>query len=240
MPAHNKHLRPTFSKHNHKHRQLHRIACYRWQFAQCKANLSRQNIDDIIDDVFNTTGMFLAKKSVPVGNNDGFVNGDLLIKTVEPRFLPEGSLKKSLYDEGPVEDIGPDLGLVIFDRYMAMKKQWPEEVASKVERSIILHCIDQNWTKHIDTMARLREAIYLRSYGNVNPLQDYVNEGYELFRDCLELASVDAVLNLVNVKIEPRAVEQEEIKDAPKVDKEGAIPNGQKEKPELEDKSAVK
>ena len=56
-------------------------------------------------------------------------------------------------------------------------------------------------------MARLREAIHLRSYANVNPLQDYVNEGYSLFRECLELSSVDAVLNLVNIK--PAPVQEE-------------------------------
>jgi preprotein translocase subunit SecA len=130
------------------------------------------------------------------------------VKTVEPRFLAAGTIKKNLYDESPVEECGPDLGAVIHDRYVARKKTWPEESADRLERSVILHCIDQNWTKHIDTMARLREAIHLRSYANVNPLQDYVNEGYTLFKECLELASVDAVLNLVN--IEPKPVVQEE------------------------------
>ncbi len=167
-----------------------------------------ENIDDIVDEIFDTTGQFLAKKSVPVGSEDGLVSGDLLVKTVEPRFLPAGTLNKNQFDEVPVEEIGEDLGLIIFDRYCAVKKDWPEELADKVERSVILHCIDQNWTKHIDTMAKLREGIYLRSYGNVNPLQDYVNEGYSLFRDCLELASVDGVLNLVNVKVEKKPVEE--------------------------------
>ena len=59
-------------------------------------------------------------------------------------------------------------------------------------------------------MARLREGIHLRSYANINPLQDYVNEGYKMFRECLDVASVDAVLNLVNVKIERKPVEQPE------------------------------
>ncbi len=167
-----------------------------------------ENIDDIVDEIFDTTGQFLAKKSVPVGSEDGLVSGDLLVKTVEPRFLPAGTLNKNQFDEVPVEEIGEDLGLIIFDHYCAVKKDWPEELADKVERSVILHCIDQNWTKHIDTMAKLREGIYLRSYGNVNPLQDYVNEGYSLFRDCLELASVDGVLNLVNVKVEKKPVEE--------------------------------
>ncbi len=168
-----------------------------------------ENIEEIVDEVFNTTGLFLAKKSVPVGDTGGFVSGELLVQNVTPRFLPKDSINKNLYDEAPVEEIGPDLGLVLFDRYMALKKNWPSELADKVERSIILHCIDQNWTKHIDTMARLREGIFLRSYANVNPLQDYVNEGYRMFRECLELASVDAVLNLVNIRPQRRVQEPE-------------------------------
>ena len=63
-------------------------------------------------------------------------------------------------------------------------------------------------------MARLREAIFLRSYANVNPLQDYVNEGYAMFRECLELASVDAVLNLVNIRPQRRVAPQPEEKPA--------------------------
>ena len=173
-----------------------------------------QDIEDIVEEIFETTGKFLSNKAVPVGNNDGIVSGDLLIKTVEPRFLPAGSIKKNLYDESPVEECGPDLGAVIFDRYVARKKTWPEESADRLERSVILHCIDQNWTKHIDTMARLREAIHLRSYANVNPLQDYVNEGYSLFKECLELASVDAVLNLVNIDPKP-IIEKAETPEEP-------------------------
>jgi preprotein translocase subunit SecA len=166
-----------------------------------------KDITDIIDEVFKTTGMFLANKAVPVGNTDKVISGELLIKEVEPRFLPAGSLKAALYDEAYVDDVGPDLGEVIYDRYLEKRKEWPEELQGQVERNFILRCIDQNWTKHIDAMARLREGIHLRSYANVNPLQDYVNEGYKMFRECLDIASVDAVLNLVNVKIERKVQE---------------------------------
>ena len=166
------------------------------------------DIKDIIDEVFNTTGIFLSEKSVPVGSNEQVVSGELLAKQVEPRFLPAGSIKKNLYDESSVEDCGPDLGQVLLDRYHERRKEWPEELAQRIERTIILHCIDQNWTKHIDAMARLRETIHLRSYANVNPLQDYVNEGYSMFKECLNLASVDAVLNLMNVKVDPQPAEE--------------------------------
>ncbi len=187
------------------------------------------NIDDIIDEVFQTTGNFLSQKSIPAGSNDGLVSGELLIKQVEPRFLPAGSLKKNLYDESPVEDCGPDLGEVIYDYYLERKKTWPAEMVDGIVRNVILHCIDQNWTKHIDAMARLREGIHLRSYANVNPLQDYVNEGYRMFRECLEIASVDSVLNLVNINIAPKAVE--ETTEAP-IDNNGEVKDAQPKKEE--------
>ncbi len=187
-----------------------------------------EDITDIIDDIFMTTGNFLAEKAVPVGSNNKLVSAELLVKQVEPRFLEEGSINPKLFDECPVEDVGPDLGMMIFDRWNKLKKSWPPEAEDQVTRSIILRCIDNNWTKHIDTMARLRETIHLRSYGGVNPLQDYVNEGYSLFNECLNLSSVDAVLNLVNVKFEK--------KEEPPVD--NANPEG--EKPTEEDKDEKK
>ncbi len=157
------------------------------------------DIKDIVDDIFAQTGMFLAKKSVPQGSNDQLISADLLIKQVEPRFLPEGSINKNAYEDDLVDNCGQDLGELILRRYMRKRSKYPAELCDKVERDLILHCLDQNWTKHIDAMARLREGIHLRGYANVNPLQDYVNEGYDMFKECLELASVDAVLNLVNI-----------------------------------------
>ena len=167
-----------------------------------------RNIDDIMDDIFKTTGEFLAKKGIPADSNDQLISGDQLVKVVEPRFLPVGTIKPNLYDDAPVEDIAPDLAVVIRARFDELLKEWDVDEADKdkIKRSVVLHCIDQNWTKHIDSMARLREAIFLRSYANVNPLQDYVNEGYAMFRECLEIASVDAVLNLVNIKPQRRVV----------------------------------
>ena len=160
------------------------------------------DISDILIDVFDVTGKFLAQQAIPVGANSNLIDADLLIKNVEPRFLPNGSLKKALYEESPADEVGSDLGAILMDAYNEKKKEWPKELSDQIERNYILGTIDRNWTKHIDTMARLREGIFLRSYANVNPLQDYVNEGYSLFREMLNLSSVDAVLNMLNVKVE--------------------------------------
>lgn len=184
--------------------------------------LMGEDISDILDEIFTTTGTFLANKSIPIGSSNNLIDGELLIKTVEPRFLPAGSLKKNLYDESPADEAGPDLGLVIYDYYLERKKSWPAEEVDKIVRYIVLKMIDNNWTKHIDTMARLREGIFLRSYANVNPLQDYVNEGYSLFREMLNMASVEAVLNLVNITVKKKDPEENNNNDNSKpVDNNG-------------------
>ena len=173
-----------------------------------------KDIHDIVDDIFKTTGEFLSKKAVPIGSSSNLVSGELLLKEVEPRFLPEGTLNANAFEEAYPEECGSDLGEAIQEYYFERRKEWPEELSQQIERNFILRCIDTNWTKHIDAMARLREGIHLRSYANINPLQDYVNEGYKMFRECLEIASVDAVLNLVNVKVEKKVKPTEE--EAPK------------------------
>ena len=65
------------------------------------------------------------------------------------------------------------------------------------------------WTQQIDNMSRFRESVSLRSYGQINPLQDYVNEGWAMFRDMLETISLEVVLNLLNVKVQKKADEKD-------------------------------
>ena len=187
------------------------------------------SIDDLIQEFFSTTGLVLAKKSVGADAKDDLINGENLRKILEPRFMPEGSFKVAAYDLSPAEEAGQDLGDTLYDIYKLRRKQWPEEIANQVEREISLQTIDQNWTKQIDTMARLREGIHLRSYGNVNPLQDYVNEGQALFRECIENISVDAVFKFLNVVVQIRKQAEAPVEEK-KPETDGAVDVERKDK----------
>ena len=187
------------------------------------------SIDDLIQEFFSTTGLVLAKKSVGADAKDDLINGENLRKILEPRFMPEGSFKVAAYDLSPAEEAGQDLGDTLYDIYKLRRKQWPEEIANQVEREISLQTIDQNWTKQIDTMARLREGIHLRSYGNVNPLQDYVNEGQALFRECIENISVDAVFKFLNVVVQIRKQAEAPVEEK-KPETDGAVDVESKDK----------
>ena len=70
-----------------------------------------------------------------------------------------------------------------------------------LERTMVLRLMDRAWQNHIDIMSKLREGIHLRSYAQNNPLQAYVEEGYELFEQMMNTISNDVVTFCNNLKI---------------------------------------
>ena len=169
------------------------------------------DIGELIHSFFQETGKFLAKKAVVPGRDEGLISSESLKKLVEPAFVPEGSFPAKAYDEATIEEGGEDLGEYLYNCYLRKRKTWPAETADQAERQISLSVIDRNWTKHIDTMSHLREGIGLRSYAHTNPLQDYVNEGYDLFREMNSNIAVDSAYNLMNVRIVKKEEPKEEL-----------------------------
>ena len=166
--------------------------------------LFADNINDLMLDTFNDCGNALAKRAINENSDEKLIDGEKLVNILVPQFIPEGIIKASMYDETNPEEIGEDLSEVLLDFYTEKKKGWDPEMAEKIERTMILRIIDKNWTQQIDNMTRFRESVSLRSYAQTNPLQDYVNEGWDMFREMLETISLEVVLNLLNVKIAPK------------------------------------
>jgi preprotein translocase subunit SecA len=49
-----------------------------------------------------------------------------------------------------------------------------------------LQAIDRKWLDHLENMEALREAVYLRSYGQKNPLTEYKIEGFQIFETMID------------------------------------------------------
>jgi preprotein translocase subunit SecA len=46
--------------------------------------------------------------------------------------------------------------------------------------------LDNRWQEHLENLDSLREAVYLRSYAQKNPLVEYKNEGFEIFDQMMD------------------------------------------------------
>ena len=167
------------------------------------------DINDLLSETFKDCGVALCKRSVYDEQTNRTVSSKKLHDLSVPRFLEDNAINWDLYDEASPEEAGEDIGEVLANAYQIKRREWDKETADQIERQITLKCIDRNWTQQIDNMSRFRESVSLRSYGQINPLQDYVNEGWAMFRDMLETISLEVVLNLLNVKIQKKVDEKD-------------------------------
>jgi preprotein translocase subunit SecA len=65
-----------------------------------------------------------------------------------------------------------------------------------LERHILLNAIDRLWQEHLYAMDALREAVYLRAYGQKDPLVEYKNEAYEMFTELMVNIKGEVLHNL--------------------------------------------
>ena len=166
--------------------------------------LFADDISDLLLEIFKDCGQALSKRAVLENSTNKSVNGAELVKLCVPKFIKEGVIKPELYDDADPVEVGEDLKDILLDTYLQKKKDADKTEMERIERQISLRVIDRNWTKQIDDMTRFRESVGLRGYGQINPLQDYVNEGWAMFREMLEIISLEVVLNLLNVQIQKK------------------------------------
>ncbi|MDI6736278.1 MAG: preprotein translocase subunit SecA [bacterium] len=56
-----------------------------------------------------------------------------------------------------------------------------KEQMNQLQRSVMIHVLDNHWKDHLHNMDYLREGINLRAYGQKDPLIEYRHESYRMF-----------------------------------------------------------
>jgi preprotein translocase SecA subunit len=85
--------------------------------------------------------------------------------------------------------------------YEARETTYGAPIMRHLEKLIMLQTLDALWKDHLLGMDHLKEGIGLRGYGQVNPLQAYQKEGYDMFEDMIRRMESDAVEKLMSVQI---------------------------------------
>ncbi|OAO25140.1 preprotein translocase subunit SecA [Mammaliicoccus lentus] len=116
--------------------------------------------------------------------NEDDIDYEALVQYIEDSYLQPGVIKADDIRGRDYEDIQEIVLEKIKDQYKHQQEEFGDQM-SEFERMIVLRTIDRKWTDHIDTMDQLRTGIHLRSYGQINPLREYQNEGLELFETML-------------------------------------------------------
>ena len=77
-----------------------------------------------------------------------------------------------------------------------------DELMRNLERAVLLQIIDERWREHLYDMDYLREGIHLRGFAQRDPLVEYKNEGFTLFRDLMNSIWEDFGRYIFHVQVE--------------------------------------
>ena len=86
-------------------------------------------------------------------------------------------------DRDDIRDLMHDRAIKLYE---TREQLFGSEMMRKIERFCLLRTLDTNWMDHIDAMDELRRGIYLRAYGQHDPVVEYRNEGYDMFNAMID------------------------------------------------------
>ncbi len=168
-------------------------------YARRNEILEEESIHDRVLETFKNVINTLVDNHIPPENylteddkkeiieyvNTNFVKGkEITYNQVEN--LKDQELKDFLYD------------LIIKDYE---KKMVAEPIMNEFEKAISLRVIDSNWIEHMSAMEHLKEGIGLRGYSQVNPVQAYTMEGFEMFDNLLDKIDSDIATFLLKAEV---------------------------------------
>ena len=135
-----------------------------------------------------------------------------IIKSINERFLGQNPITELEYGDVMSDEEIKELTISKIKAELQEKRELlGDDTMNSFEKYILLNAIDDRWTDHIDQMDQLRKGIFLRSYGQIDPLREYKNEGHEMFEYMIDDIQVEVVSNLLRIRVERH--EEIEIKE---------------------------
>jgi len=98
------------------------------------------------------------------------------------------------------------------DFYNRKEDMLGPDFMTALERVAALQSIDDRWREHLRGMDDLKEGIYLRAYGQKDPLLEYKQEAYKIFIELVKDINKDTVH--FAFKYYPRIVERQPVQEA--------------------------
>ena len=152
-----------------------------------------------------------------------------IIEELQPERTSKGTnytgffeaLKERLFytpeiSEQKAEELEPETLMDTLVQEMREDLEKKKDIASPERFNLAIRIeylrnIDAKWQDHLEDLEALREAVYLRSYAQKNPLLEYKLEGFQIFDKLIEQIRGAVAQKVLAVKAENLQAQQEEI-----------------------------
>ncbi len=166
--------------------------------------------EDVLKTFYNHIEAFVKDHANEDGNLTGLDVSEILESTNQN--LLRDPLEVKELDELDADTLTNTIYEAVVKEYEEKIKEIPEEIRNEFEKAVSLKVIDTHWMDHINEMSLLREGIYLRGYGQENPLRAYTAEGYEMFDNLLDIIDTDITRFLIHAEVRQNTERKQVVK----------------------------
>jgi preprotein translocase subunit SecA len=159
----------------------------------------KENILSFLRQVVNTN---VTTALAPFGGMADEEGLTAVLAQFEGVYFPKGAYTApEKRDAASISDSIYDLAA---DFYAQKEAAYGENVMRELERVVMLRAVDEYWMDHIDAMDDLKQGIGLRAYGQHSPVDEYRNEGYEMFSAMNNAIKEETVRRMFLVRLAPK------------------------------------
>ena len=119
--------------------------------------------------------------------NENYDSGeiDLIQNEFRTNLLIDWKISPAEYQTVGLNGVVAQIENIAKDFYSRKENLIGKENLSHLERWITLNIIDSKWKEHLREMDDLKEGIYLRAYGQKDPLVEYKGEAFKIFSELI-------------------------------------------------------
>ncbi len=157
--------------------------------------------EDLRENMLNILADVISGSVATAMSQAGSLNQEALASLrsqLEGVYVPRGSVQPM--EAGALTQSLQQLALEFYEKKEAAIGQ---SVMRELERVIMLRVVDEYWMDNIDAMDDLKQGIYLRAYGQHDPVVEYKNEGYEMFQAMVQAIREETIRRLMTVQLRP-------------------------------------
>ncbi len=176
-------------------------------------SLAREDLKDTVlnmlrDSVYDAAYENLAGEIKENWDIDGFA------EKINDLYGYEISDKKE-YLTMDIETYANKINEKLVELYNAREEEISSDIMRRLEKYILLEVVDARWRENLKTLDSLKEGIYLRSYGQKDPIVEYKILSGELYNKMLATIKQEISSYMFKIKIRERSEKELEVKRQP-------------------------
>jgi len=170
-------------------------------FSQRREIMEAEDLSEIISDMRDQVADDLIDQYLPPNTYADQWDSHALYAAVIEHLGLDLPVIEWCEEEGVDDEQIRDRLIEASDKLIDEKTQaFGAESMRGIEKQLILQAIDGKWREHLLTLEHLRSVVGFRSYAQRDPLNEYKNEGFQLFESMLDSLRTEVTQKLALIR----------------------------------------